>query len=209
MVGSEAGYAAVWGPSKEGRDIEDLTAGRRQWIELLGLLQETLGLLAITGVQGLSGYFDAFLRLIPVPLHGLHLPFPPGAQLRGAEAAAEEARPARAGACGGERGGAQGPRRRRRRRPRRTGGLAAPPPRSGLPAPRGRLRREPYLPTPGWSSGARGPGPGCRSRLRSPCAARGGSGPYNPRGGQATPARRPTGAFRRGGALPPYQRARP
>lgn len=155
MMGSKAGYAAVWGPSREGRDIEGLTAGRRQWIELLGLLQETLGLLAITGVQGLPGYFDTFLRLISVPLHGLHLlPFPLGAQLRGAEAAAEEARPARAGACGGERGGAQRPRRRRRRRPRRTGGLAAPPPRSGLAAPRGRLRREPHRPALGSSSRA-------------------------------------------------------
>lgn len=54
----------------------------------------------------------------------------------------------------------------RRRRPGRTGGLTAPPPHGGLPAPRGPLRREPH------PSGPldRAPGPGSRSRFRCQCA---------------------------------------
>lgn len=45
------------------------------------------------------------------------------------------------GACGGERGGAQAT---AAAGPRRAGGLAAPPPLGGLPAPRGPLRLEPH-----------------------------------------------------------------
>lgn len=113
-VGARAGCAAAWGPGGEERESEGLTAGRGQRVELLGLLQEALGLLAVAGVQGLPGDLDTFLRLVPVPLHGLRLlPFPAGAQLRGAEAAAAvEARPAgdggvrrRTGRSAGDRGG--------------------------------------------------------------------------------------------------------
>lgn len=84
MVGAGAGYAAVWGPGRQGRDTKGLTAGRGQWVELLRLLQEALGLFAVAGVQGLPGDLHTFLRFIPVPLHGLCLlPFPLGVQLEG------------------------------------------------------------------------------------------------------------------------------
>lgn len=98
-----------------------------------------------------------------------------GSAARGAEAAAaEEARPARVGACGGERGGAQRPRRRQRQRP---GGLAAPPLHGGLPAPRGPLRREPHLPGLGvqadWAVRAQSRG----SEPRNPSAREGDTSP--------------------------------
>lgn len=105
----------------------------------------------------------------------------------------------------------------RRRRPGRTGGLTAPPPHGGLPAPRGPLRREPHPSGPP----DRAPGPGSRRLLGCPCAAPTRSEPTNVGGGgggrRAIPARLPAGGFRRGGdpasrlscAVPPDLPARP
>lgn len=90
-------------------------------------------------------------------------------KLRRAEAAAAEARPAGRGRAEVSREERRAP--RRRRRPGRTGGLAAPPPHGGLPAPRGPLRREPHtsrpsgLGVPADSAGhARGPARGWPAR---------------------------------------------
>lgn len=148
------------------KGTEGLTAGRGQWVELLGLLKEALGLLAVAGVQGLPGDLDTFLRLIPVPLHGLRLlPFPAGAQQRGAEAAAaaaEETRPAgaggvrrRAGRSAGDRGGGA----RAHWRARSSASSRRPP-----RPPRVATARAASLWPPDWA-----PPPGRQNRLAGPC----------------------------------------
>lgn len=92
------------------------------------------------------------------------------------------------GACGAER---------RRRRPGRTGGLAAPPPRGGLPAPRGQLGREPPLPAAGPGRSARG---AHKLQAEHPegakAAAEAGTAPHGPRRAPRPP---PLAAARRQG----------
>lgn len=102
------------------------------------------------------------------------------------------------------------------RRPRRTGGLSAPPPHGGLPAPRGPLQRESHPSGPP----DRAPGPGRRCGLACPCAAPAGSEPTNfgvGRGGGRYQPRGPPGdraevgdpATRLGSAVPPDLPGRP
>lgn len=56
-----------------------LTFGRLGGVKLLGLIEEAQRPLPVAGLQGLAGDLDAFLRLVPVPFHGLVLPPPPPA----------------------------------------------------------------------------------------------------------------------------------
>ena len=102
------------------------------------------------------------------------------------------------------------------RRPRRTGGLSAPPPHGGLPAPRGPLQGESHPSEPP----DRAPGPARRCGLACPCAAPAGSEPTNfgvGRGGGRYQPRGPPGdcaevgapATRLGSAVPPDLPGRP
>lgn len=138
------------GAGREGRDTEGLTAGRGQWVELLGLLQETLGLFTVAGVQGLPGDLDTFLRLIPIPLHGWACAFFRFLRERGYEG--RKPPPRRRGRPGLGREEASG--EERRDRSPATGGVAAPPPSGGLPAPSGPPPRELPLLTPDLGVGA-------------------------------------------------------
>lgn len=141
-----------------------LTARGRQRVQLLGLLQEALGLVAVAGAQGLASDLHAFLRLVAVALHGSRLP---GCRRpRSCEGGPpRRRRGGRAGRGAARRGEERAPRRRRRPgdgRPR-SSASSRPPPRPPRPQ-----RRQPRpcraCCTPGPAEAGRSGWEGVRSR---------------------------------------------